>query len=72
MLTMSAEAKSSGSKFKLAEKYPYYLGNKAVFANTKLKVVDKYTDEVRCAPTGTMYNHNLRWASKICCGTTTR
>ena len=31
---------------KLAEKYPYYLANKAVFANTDLAVTDKYTGEV--------------------------
>ena len=30
----------------LAEKYPYYLANKAVYANTDLAVIDKYTQEV--------------------------
>ena len=31
---------------KLASKYPYYLANKAVFANTDLNVTNKYTQEV--------------------------
>jgi acyl-CoA reductase-like NAD-dependent aldehyde dehydrogenase len=31
---------------KLAEKYPYYLANEAVFANTDLDVTNKYTGEV--------------------------
>jgi len=30
----------------LAKKYPYYLANKAVFANTDLDVTNKYTQEV--------------------------
>lgn len=30
----------------LAKEYPYYLANKAVFANTNLKVTNKYTQEV--------------------------
>jgi acyl-CoA reductase-like NAD-dependent aldehyde dehydrogenase len=30
----------------LRERYPYYLGNEAVFANTDLAVVDKFTGEV--------------------------
>jgi hypothetical protein len=30
----------------LKKTYPYYLANKAVFANEDLKVVDKYTREV--------------------------
>jgi hypothetical protein len=30
----------------LRKAYPYYLANKAVFANEDLKVVDKYTREV--------------------------
>lgn len=30
----------------LAEKYPYYLANKAVFANTDLEVTNKYTHEL--------------------------
>ena len=35
----------------LQAKYPYYLNNKAVFANEALEVTDKYTGEVatRCA-----------------------
>ena len=35
----------------LQEKYPYYLNNKAVYANEDLEVTDKYTGEVaaRCA-----------------------
>ncbi|OFA32335.1 aldehyde dehydrogenase [Glaciecola punicea] len=31
---------------KLAAKYPYFLANKAVFANTDLEVTNKYTQEV--------------------------
>lgn len=31
---------------KLAEKYPYYLANEAVFANTDLDVTNKYTGDV--------------------------
>ncbi len=31
---------------RLKDKYPYYLANKAIFANTDLKVTDKYTNEV--------------------------
>jgi len=36
---------------KLQAKYPYYLNNKAVYANEDLEVTDKYTGEVatRCA-----------------------
>ncbi len=36
---------------KLQERYPYYLNNKAVFANEDLEVTDKYSGEVatRCA-----------------------
>jgi acyl-CoA reductase-like NAD-dependent aldehyde dehydrogenase len=36
---------------KLQDKYPYYLNNKAVYANEDLEVTDKYTGEVatRCA-----------------------
>ena len=30
----------------LAEKYPYYLANEAVFANTDLDVINKYTQQV--------------------------
>lgn len=30
----------------LADKYPYYLANKAVFANTDLEVTNKYTHEI--------------------------
>ncbi len=30
----------------LADKYPYYLANKAIFANTDLEVTNKYTHEV--------------------------
>ncbi len=30
----------------LADKYPYYLANKAVYANAKLEVTNKYTQEV--------------------------
>jgi len=30
----------------LKEKYPYYLANEAVFANTDLEVTDKYSGEV--------------------------
>jgi hypothetical protein len=30
----------------LRKAYPYYLANKAVFANEDLKVADKYTREV--------------------------
>ncbi len=30
----------------LAASYPYYLTNKAVFANTDLKVSDKYSGEI--------------------------
>ncbi|MBU0966593.1 MAG: aldehyde dehydrogenase family protein [Proteobacteria bacterium] len=30
----------------LKEKYPYYLANKAIFANTDLEVTDKYTGQV--------------------------
>ena len=30
----------------LKDKYPYFLANKAVFANTDLEVTDKYTGEV--------------------------
>lgn len=39
---------------KLAEKYPYYLNNEAVFANEDLDVTDKYSGEVatRCALAG--------------------
>ena len=35
----------------LQEKYPYYLNNKAVYANEDLEVTDKFTGEVatRCA-----------------------
>ena len=35
----------------LQEKYPYYLNNKAVYANEALEVTDKFTGEVatRCA-----------------------
>jgi acyl-CoA reductase-like NAD-dependent aldehyde dehydrogenase len=35
----------------LQAKYPYYLNNKAVYANEDLEVTDKYTGEVatRCA-----------------------
>lgn len=34
------------SKQKLAEHYPYYLANKAVYANTDLAVTNKYSQEV--------------------------
>ncbi len=30
----------------LQEKYPYYLGNKAIFANTELDVTDKFTGKI--------------------------
>ena len=35
----------------LQEAYPYYLNNKAVYANEDLEVTDKYTGEIatRCA-----------------------
>ncbi len=35
----------------LQEAYPYYLNNKAVYANENLEVTDKYTGEIatRCA-----------------------
>ena len=31
---------------RLAAAYPYYLANKAVFANTDLEVTDKYSGEI--------------------------
>jgi len=31
---------------KLAEKYPYYFANKAVYANADLEVTDKFTQKV--------------------------
>lgn len=34
------------SELKLAESYPYYLANEAVYANTDLQVTNKYTGEV--------------------------
>lgn len=34
---------SKKKTFTLKEKYPYYLGNEPVFANTKLTVTDKFT-----------------------------
>ena len=41
---------------KLQAKYPYYLNNKAVYANEDLEVTDKYTGEVP---------HAARWLTPM-------
>ena len=42
----AAAAAAVAQSYKLQERYPYFLANKAVYANEKLAVTDKYSGEV--------------------------